>query len=202
MRARLSGGFTRHRAGVMCPHQDSNLGPADYEGGGSGRRFKDFLETAPNSLSRVSMASMDSMALRRVCVECEALGWGRPRDPSPSSQHGASNTRREETLYCPGVAASTGTNVSLLTRFRSVIPGASVTMSEPFSLSAPGSAITLPNDRVVPPDSSIIRYLVVANHCRHVHTNSLVHNTVVARVLVSSCTSATSQVASICRSSR
>jgi hypothetical protein len=35
-------------------HQDSNLGPADYEGKPSRRHFKVFLEMAPNLLSRVS----------------------------------------------------------------------------------------------------------------------------------------------------
>jgi len=35
-------------------HQDSNLGPADYESKTSWRHFKVFLEMAPNLLSRVS----------------------------------------------------------------------------------------------------------------------------------------------------
>jgi hypothetical protein len=35
-------------------HQDSNLGPADYESKTSWRHFKVFLEMAPILLSRVS----------------------------------------------------------------------------------------------------------------------------------------------------
>ncbi len=55
--------------GLECPHQDSNLGPTDYEGKFLGRRFKLFRKRRPFSGPRLPSASTGSMLVRRVCVE-------------------------------------------------------------------------------------------------------------------------------------
>jgi hypothetical protein len=53
-------------------HQDSNLGPTDYEGKSKGRYFNDSLRWRLFFCPGFPPVSRDSMALRRVCVECRA----------------------------------------------------------------------------------------------------------------------------------
>ncbi len=73
-----------------CPHQDSNLGPADYEGKFRGRRFKLFRKRRPFLCPPLPWASTVSTPLRRVCVEFRRDS--RPRAPALNSRPCAPNS--------------------------------------------------------------------------------------------------------------